>query len=147
MNSDKDRLTGNLAHEISHHFIRDISGATLLSMKRKETGDVPMWLEEGLCQFIESELCLSLQQSRIGRITKVAKWYDWEELWNDLSSCEDANIAYLQAYKGIRILVETKGKEEIIRLLYLNRTHYVNWNNLLKKRLDDPAVSLMAIMR
>lgn len=133
MNADKDRLTGNLAHEITHHVVQDISRATLYSMKRKEVRDVPMWVEEGLCQFIESELCLSLQESRAERITEITKWYDREELWNDLSSCDDASIAYLQAYKEIRTLVETKGKGEIIRLLYLNRKHYVNWNNLLRK--------------
>jgi len=82
---------------------------------------------------IQSEVHPSLQQSRAERITKIKKWYDWEELWNDLSSCDDANTAYLQAYKEIRTLVETKGKAEIIRLLYLNRTHYVNWNDLPSK--------------
>jgi len=130
MNADKDRLTGILAHEITHHVVGDISRATLFSMKRKEELDLPMWLEEGLCQLIQSEVHPSLQQSRAERITKIKKWYGWEELWNDFSSCDDANTAYLQAYKEVRTLVETKGKEEIIRLLYLNRTHYVNWNDL-----------------
>nr|NJM04526.1 GNAT family N-acetyltransferase [Desulfobacula sp.] len=47
-NSGKDRLSAVLAHEICHHFVTDISHATLFTMKRQENRDVPMWLEEGL---------------------------------------------------------------------------------------------------
>ena len=60
-NADKNRLSGMLAHEITHHMVSEISNATPYSMKRKETCDVPMWLEEGLCQLIQSELCPALQ--------------------------------------------------------------------------------------
>ncbi|OPY74668.1 MAG: hypothetical protein A4E64_02171 [Syntrophorhabdus sp. PtaU1.Bin058] len=130
MNADPDRLAGILAHEITHHVVRDISRATVFSMKRKEKRDVPMWLEEGLCQFIDSEVYPPLRQIRAGKIAGITKWYDREELWDDLSSCDDADRAYLQAYKEVRTFVETNGKEEIIRLLYLNRTHCMNWNDL-----------------
>jgi DNA phosphorothioation-dependent restriction protein DptG len=89
-----------------------------------------MWLEEGLCQFIDSEVYPPLQQQRAERIAGITEWYDWEDLWNDLSSCEDANKAYLQAYKKTRTLVERGGKPEIIKLLYLNRTQQVDWKEL-----------------
>lgn len=126
----RDRLPGVFAHEITHHLVRDISGATPFSMKRKERGDVPMWLEEGLCQYMESEVCPSLRESWSGRIAAVTEWYDWGELWNDLSSCEDVGKAYLQAYGKVRALLETKGRVEIIRLLYLNRTREADWADL-----------------
>ena len=56
-----------------------------------------------------------------------------EDRWNVLSSCEDGDTADLQAFRDTRTLVESIGREDIIRLLYLNRTHYVDWNELLRK--------------
>jgi len=130
VNADKDRLTGVFAHEITHHVVRDISGATVLSMTRKEKRDVPLWLEEGLCQVINSEIYPPLRQSCAERIDGAAKWYDREELWNDLSSCEEVNTAYLQAYKETKSLLAAKGRTEIIRLLYRNRTGETDWTAL-----------------
>jgi hypothetical protein len=130
INADKDRLLGIFAHEITHYVVQEISYATVCSMKRKQELDVPMWLEEGICQLIDSELYPSLQQRRAEKIAGVTKWYDWGDLWNDLSSCDDPVTAYLQAYRETKALVETRGKAEIIRLLYLNRTHSVDWNDL-----------------
>jgi hypothetical protein len=129
-NAYKDRLTSILAHEITHHVVREISRATLFSMKRKEERDVPMWLEEGLCQLIQSELNPFLQHEFADDIIKTTKWYDLKELWNDLSLCNDVKTAYLQAYKQTKSFVEMKGKAEVIQLLYQNRIHDVNWNNM-----------------
>ncbi|MBI5591726.1 MAG: hypothetical protein HY881_14725 [Deltaproteobacteria bacterium] len=129
-NADKDHLSGCLVHEITHHIVRDISQATVFSMKRKKDLDVPMWIEEGLCQLIQSEVHPYLYHKLSEDIAKTTRWYDFEELWNDLSSCTDTTTAYLQAYKETKTFIETKGKMELIRLLYLNRTHDVNWNNL-----------------
>jgi hypothetical protein len=130
MNADKDRLPGVFAHEITHYAVRHISHSTVFSVKRKEEQDVPMWLEEGLAQFIDSEMYPPLTQRRAGKIARITKWYDREEMWNDLSSCEDVTTAYLQAYKETRALIETIGKSEIIRLLHLNRTHEVDWTDV-----------------
>jgi hypothetical protein len=55
-NSDEGRLSAVLAHEISHHFITDISRFTLFTMKRRERLDVPMWLEEGLATTVMTEV-------------------------------------------------------------------------------------------
>jgi RimJ/RimL family protein N-acetyltransferase len=129
--SCEERLPGLLAHEISHHMIREISQATSLSMKRKEKQDVPMWLEEGLCQYIDGEISSSIDGVHVGKVTGIEKRYDIHELWNDLSSCEEPDIAYLQAYEATRSVLATKGKAEIIRLLYLNRTHGTDWEQVL----------------
>jgi hypothetical protein len=129
-NADKNRLIGCLAHEIAHHIIQDISQANIFTMKRKEQMDVPMCLEEGLCQLIQSEVNPSLQFEFANDIIRTTKWYDLKDLWNDLSSCNDIKIAYLQAYKETKSFVEVKGKTEVIQLLYQNRTHDVNWNNM-----------------
>lgn len=129
-NADKDRLSGILAHEITHHVVRDISHASVFSMKRRENLDVPMWLEEGLCLFIESEFYPTIRKKRAEEIAKRSKWYDLDVLWNDLSACDDPETAYLQAYKETRKLIKTKGKEGIVRLLHQNRTHSVIWNDL-----------------
>jgi hypothetical protein len=129
-NADRDRFSAVLAHEITHHFVTDISRATIFSMKRKENFDVPLWLEEGLCQMISSEVNPSFRAKWAGEIAGTSTWYPLEDLWNDLSGCGDATRGYLQAYKETRAVVERKGKGEIIRLLYLNRTHYVDWNGL-----------------
>jgi hypothetical protein len=129
-NGGKDRLPGLFAHEITHYFVRDISHATEFSMKRKAERDVPMWLEEGLAQIMDSEMCPPLSERRAGKIARITKWYDREEMWNDLSSCEDPATAYLQAYKETKALMETIGKSEIIRLLHLNRTHEVDWTDV-----------------
>ena len=129
-NADKSSLTGCLAHEIAHHIIQDISRATILTMKRKEDFDLPMWLEEGLCQLIQSEIHPSLQQYFTEDISGKVTLYPLEELWNDLSSCEDVRIAYLQAYRETRALVAAIGKSGVIQLLNLNRTHDVKWNDV-----------------
>ena len=129
-NADRDRFSAVLAHEITHHFVSDISRATIFSMKRKENLDVPLWLEEGLCQVIQSEVNPSFGTRRADEIAKTTEWYALEDLWNDLSACGDESKGHLQAYKETKAIVEKKGKAELIRLLYLNRTHYVNWNDL-----------------
>ncbi len=129
-NADRDRFSAVITHEITHHFVSDISRATIFSMKLKENLDVPMWLEEGLCQVIQSEVSPSFAAGRADGIGKTTEWYPLEDLWNDLSSCGDESKGYLQAYKVTKAIVEKRGKAELIRLLYLNRTHYVNWDDL-----------------
>lgn len=131
-NADKDRLSGLLAHEITHHVVRDISQSSVFTMKRKEKRDVPMWLEEGLCQFIESEVYPAARQRRTEKITRMSNGYDRETLWNDLSACDDPETAYLQAYEETRAILESTGKTELIRLLYLNRMHEVDWRRALQ---------------
>ena len=76
---------------------------------------------------IQADINPSLQNMRVESIRRIKKWYDLEELYNDLSCCQDINKAYLQAYKATKILINEKGKEEVIRLLYLNRTQQVAW--------------------
>jgi exoribonuclease R len=71
-------------------------------MKRKEDFDLPMWLEEGLCQLIQSEVHPSLQGYFTLDIAGKVTRYPVEELWNDLSSCKDVRTAYLQAYRETR---------------------------------------------
>jgi len=129
-NADKSSLTGCLAHEIAHHIIQDISCATILTMKRKEDFDLPMWLEEGLCQLIQSEVHPSLQRYFTEDIDGKVTWCPLEDLWNDLYSCEDVRAAYLQAYRDTKALVAARGKSGVIHLLHLNRTHDVNWNDV-----------------
>lgn len=129
-NSDKDRLSAVLAHEICHHFVTDISHATLFTMKRKENRDVPMWLEEGLGSVMMAEVSPSFRTRFDERIAGTTQWYSLEDMWNDLSDCENPDRAYLQAYRETGNLIKQKGRNEIIRLLYLNRTHCINWNGL-----------------
>lgn len=129
-NADAARFSAVLAHEITHHFITEISHATIFSMKRRENRDLPLWLEEGLCQVIQSEVNPFLQAKWADEIERTGAWYPLEDLWNDLGDCEDATKGYLQAYKETRDILKRRGKAEIIRLLYLNRTHYVEWMDL-----------------
>jgi hypothetical protein len=129
-NSKAERLSAILAHEISHHFVADISRSTPFVMKRKENGDVPMWLEEGIGTVIMAEISPTLEKTFAERIVETSEWYSLEDMWHDLAGCENVDRAYLQAYKEARDLLERWGKEEIIRLLYLNRTHKINWNDL-----------------
>jgi DNA phosphorothioation-dependent restriction protein DptG len=97
----------------------------------KEKRDVPMWLEEGLCQLIRCEVNPVCRAEFDMGIACTTEWYALDEMWNDLSACEDVNRAYLQAYKEARDLVEKRGKADVIRSLYLNRVNHVSWNNLL----------------
>ena len=77
---------------------------------------------------------MSCPPGRIGEaITRTSTWYTLEDLWDDLSSCDDVNKAYLQAYKETKLLVETKGKTEIVQLLHLNRAKQISWNDLQKQ--------------
>lgn len=129
-NSDENRLRALLAHEICHHFMIEISHSTQFGHKRRENMDVPMWLEEGLGEIIMTEISPSYLVWFDKRIAEMTEWYRLEEIWNDLAGCEDVDRAYLQAYKEAKALIDHIGKAETIRLLYLNRTHYINWNDL-----------------
>jgi hypothetical protein len=129
-NSDPDRLPSVLLHEISHHFVREISCSTPYTMKRKANLDVPMWLEEGLSTVIMAEVDASFRTKIVEDIAQTTEWDPLEDIWNDLACSQDANRAHLQAYKETTSLFELLGKVEIIRLLHLNRTHHINWNEL-----------------
>jgi hypothetical protein len=126
-NTDTARFSATLAHEIAHCFASDISQAGSFSMKRRESLDLPMWLEEGLCQVIQSEVNPSLRAKWADEIERTTAWYPLEDLWNDLADCADGAKGYLQAHKEVSAIVERRGKSEIIGLLHLNRTHYVEW--------------------
>jgi hypothetical protein len=132
-NADENRLAAVLAHEIAHNFITAISHATVFTMKRKEQLDVPMWLEEGLCQLIQCEVNPACHAAFDKGIACTTEWYALDEIWNDLSACEDVNRAYLQAYKDARMLVEQRGKAELVRSLYLNRAYDLNWTDFLRE--------------
>jgi hypothetical protein len=130
---DGNRLSTILAHEIAHHFITAISDATVFTMQRKEELDVPMWLEEGLCQLIQCEVNPACRVEFAKGTACITEWCALNDMWNDLSACADVNSAYLQAYRAVKILIEKRGKEEVIRSLYLNRAFYVSWNNFLEE--------------
>jgi hypothetical protein len=100
-------------------------------MKRKEKRDVPMWLEEGLCQLIQGELDPAFGRKRDERISGATTRYSPAELWDDLSDCRDVPAAYMQAYRHTRVLLEAKGRPEVIRLLHRHRAQDVDWNDLL----------------
>lgn len=129
-NSGEGRLSAVLAHEISHHFISDISRSTPFTMKRKENLDVPMWLEEGLATVVMTEVYPSLRTRFEEYISLSTTWYSLEDMYDDISSCEDPDKAYLQAYKETKSLIDCIGKAEIVKLLFLNRTHKIDWNEL-----------------
>lgn len=130
-NTDPERLSGLLAHEITHHVVRALSHATDLTMKRKEKRDLPMWLEEGLCQMIQGEFDLAFRRKLDERISGTTTRYNPAELWDDLSDCRDVPAAYMEAYRHTRELVEAKGRQEVIRLLHRHRARDVDWNDLL----------------
>ena len=60
-NAEEGRLSAILAHEITHHFVGEISRSTPFAMKRKENRDVPMWLEEGLGTLIMTDVSPSFK--------------------------------------------------------------------------------------
>jgi len=130
-NADPERLSGLLAHEITHHLVRALSHATDVTMKRKEKREVPMWLEEGLCQLIQGEIDPAFRRKRDERISVTTTRYNPAELWDDLSGCRDVPAAYMEAYRHTRVLLEAKGRPEVIRLLHLHRSRDVDWNDLL----------------
>lgn len=136
-NADENRFSTVLAHEIAHHFITSISRSTVITMKRKEELDMPMWLEEGLCQLIQCEVNPACLPEFDKGIACTTEWYSLDDMWNDLSACEDVNRAYLQAYKEARHLVEKRGRAAVIRSLYLNRAYYVGWNNFFSFAFSD----------
>jgi len=52
-------------------------------------------------------------------------------LWDELPAGDDTGTACLKAYKKAGNMIETTGKTELIRLLYLNRTHEADWRGML----------------
>jgi hypothetical protein len=81
---------------------------------------------------IQAELHPCFHKKCEAGIAGISSWYDLEDLYNDLSCCDDVRIGYLQAYQETKRLLTAMGKSEIIRLLYLNRTDKINWNELLQ---------------
>ncbi len=69
------RYIGCLAHEISHHMIHVQANTTPLTMTRKQTHDLPMWFEEGVCQVIQCELDTQLHEVLLQRIQETSTWY------------------------------------------------------------------------
>lgn len=132
-NSWPGRLAGCLGHEICHHLLEKITGSTVFTMKRKEEQGLPMWLEEGLCQVIQAELDPAFRRKCLKQKDEMRNLYELEDLWNDLSSCEDVHKAYLQAYKQTQALLDAYGKAEIIRLLYYSGSHAVDWNRMARE--------------
>ena len=132
LNHNEIRMTALLAHEITHHIIRAIAQASTDATIRKQNLDMPMWLEEGLCQLMECEVHPSIEDKFIKSINEISQWYDLEDLWNDLSSCSDTNSAYLQAYFATQRLVNKIGQAEVLTLLSLNRDHKTDWRELTK---------------
>ncbi|NPE26545.1 hypothetical protein HNV12_00905 [Methanococcoides sp. SA1] len=111
------RLTSLFVHEISHFVIRHLSGASDVTMKRQGCNNLPMWVEEGLCLSAQSDYDSKYKLIYSERIDKINTWYKNEELWNDLSECEDASVAYLQAYRDVSMLLDSCGKTKIFELL------------------------------
>lgn len=131
-NQDKSRMTALLAHEMTHHLICHLSLASRDSRKRRENLDLPMWLEEGLCQLMECQTHPSVRERFAERCSALSSWYDLEGLWNDLSSCPDRSGAYLQAYQVTQQLVKERGKAGVLELLALNRERGTDWAGLTR---------------
>jgi hypothetical protein len=123
----KSRFIGCLVHEITHHFIQAQTKATFLSMERKQNMDLPMWFEEGLCQVIQCEVDTQLLHILTGQLQSIKKWYSFEDLWNDLSACDDVKTAYLQAFMAMKHLFERYGKDYIKKILLMNAQKSVDW--------------------
>jgi hypothetical protein len=126
-------FSGLLAHLIAHHFITAISGTASYHTKPRLYPNVPVWLEEGLCQVIQGEVDQDFRHRCLGRIQDIAAWPDLRHIWNDLPCSTDLSKAQLQAYWSVYQIVRDGRKTEIIRLLRLNRLHHVNWKSLVDR--------------
>jgi len=122
-----ERLKSLLGHEISHHMILDISGATNLAMTRRINNDLPMWLEEGICQIVQADLNPQYKVLFNQQIEANQIWYKQVDLWDDLSSCNDVPKAYLQGYRDACRIINEYGKDRIISLLKQNKNKTIDW--------------------
>lgn len=129
-NAEPDRLAGCLGHEITHHLLEEITGSTVLTMKRKEEQGLPMWLEEGLCQVIQGDLDPDFRRRCLERMVEISEWYELDELWNDLSACENVATAYLQAYGQTLTLLDTYGKAQLFSFLDHSQCYPNDWTLL-----------------
>lgn len=59
-----------------------------------------MWLEEGLCQLIQSEVCSSFRDKLATDIATTSLWYAVSDLWNDLSAHDDVKTDLLLIYRS-----------------------------------------------
>jgi hypothetical protein len=130
-NRDINFFSGLLAHLIAHHFITAISGTASYHTEPRRYPNVPVWLEEGLCQVIQGEVDQGFRLECFRKIKGISVWPDLRHIWNGLSSSSDLSLADLQAYWNVYQIVLDGRKAEIIRLLRLNRLHNVNWKTLL----------------
>lgn len=132
-NRDINFFSGLLAHLIAHHFITAISGTASYHTKPRLYPNVPVWLEEGLCQVIQGEVDQDFRHRCFGRMQDIAAWPDLRHIWNDLPCSSYFSTAQLQAYWSVYQIVRDGRKAEIIRLLRLNRLHHVKWKSLIDR--------------
>lgn len=97
-----------LRHELTHLAI----GERLGPEKR-----IPLWLEEGICQWVAGTAYLGLRTDLMSRLN-----FDDLLLWSDISERfpEDRNtatLAYLQSFSFVSYLARTKGNRFLLDLI------------------------------
>jgi hypothetical protein len=126
----RDRLahfTSSLAHEVSHHIVQARAGATRYTLRRRDLGDLPMWVEEGLCQVVECAVDGDQADRLREQARYVEEWLSFEVLWNDLAACPNRRLGYLQAYHAVRALIAARGEQHVFDILSRNAERAVDW--------------------
>ena len=99
-----DRRDAILTHELAHAFLVDLSG-----------GRIPLWLNEGLAQWLEGRRPSSRPEAR------GASWLDelpTRKEFMDLSA-EDADLAYSYSLSVTDELMSLHGSTTVVRYLEL----------------------------
>ena len=105
-----DELKSTLAHEFTHAVVAQLTGAA------------PIWLNEGLAEFMESD--------DFGRVERVLSHYPkrlphsrLERHFEGLSS-DDLALAYAQSAMAVKKMIELRGMSAVVTLLQaLGRGH------------------------
>jgi hypothetical protein len=105
---DPGRYRETLFHEIAHMYIAEVS----------QNGPVPVWLNEGLSMYL-SEKQLSWQESiSIGNALSANNLVNLEAIDSLLLfSNARAELAYLQSFLAVRLLISKIGEESVAKLV------------------------------
>jgi len=128
----RDKINERIIHELGHIYIN-----------RNRKGEIPLWLEEGFCEYLAYK---DKNNSKLKTIMKEKELIPFDKLFDRDKLCLlkydsdplDKNIAYIQSHNMVSYLISRFGKTIVMKLLtgdYKNFRKY--FDELTKQKFED----------
>lgn len=119
----KPTTEGTVIHEFTHVIVDDIT-----------SGNCPRWLNEGIAELMKESI-LDVSYISDEDDLKLNKLYTLAEL-EDFESIENKALAYRQASFIVRYIVDSHGKDRLLKILNDLNCRNPNLPQIIKNRLD-----------